>query len=364
VRRSSAIVVVVVACLLAACSSGASSARPTVPTTSTVPPTTSATTTTTVAATTTSPAPTAPPPPVAPEVGRPDPTGESLTRPALWVKIENTPEARPQTGLDQADVVYEQVTEAGITRFIALFNSQVPDVVGPIRSTRAMDSDVAAPLGGVFAYSGGIPQSVALISHAPVAAIDETAAHGAMFRDRSKRAPHNLFGHGSDLLALGTGQPAPIPPLFSYLPAGQAFAGDPVGAFRVDFDAPYAPIYTYDAASHTWPRSIGFTPFMAESGQQIAPTNVIVQFVPCCLPVPEGGIYITTGSGEAWVFSDGKVVKGTWSRDDPSQVTSFVDANNQPIRLNPGPTWIEFVPNGENVDLLGPTDTTTASSTP
>ncbi|HKA03850.1 MAG TPA: DUF3048 domain-containing protein, partial [Acidimicrobiales bacterium] len=127
-------------------------------------PTTVPTTTTTQATTTTSPPTTAAAVPVAPEVGLPDPTGESLTRPALWVKIENTPEARPQSGLDQADVVYEQVTEAGITRFITLFNSEVPDVVGPIRSTRAMDSDVVSPLGGVFAYSGGIPQSVNLIS--------------------------------------------------------------------------------------------------------------------------------------------------------------------------------------------------------
>ncbi len=289
--------------------------------------------------------------PVAPETGLPDPTGQSLTRPALWVKIENTPVARPQTGLDQADVVYEQVTEAGITRFISLFNSQVPDVVGPIRSTRAMDSDVAAPLGGVFAYSGGIPQSVALISHAPVAAVDETAAGAAMFRDKSKKAPHNLYGHGADLLGLGNGQPTPIPPLFSYLSGGQAFAGDPVTSFTVDFDAPYAPTYTYDAASRHWMRSIGTEPFVASSGQQIAPTNVIVQYVACCLPVPEGGIYITVGSGEAWVFSDGKVVKGTWSRDDRSQVTKFVDANGQTIGLNPGPTWVEFVPNGENVDV-------------
>lgn len=356
------LLVVVAASLLAACSGGAGAAKPTVPPTTV--PTTIPTTTTTTAGTTTSPPSTAPAAPVAPEVGLPDPTGESLTRPALWVKIENTPEARPQTGLDQADVVYEQVTEAGITRFITLFNSQIPDVVGPIRSTRAMDSDVVSPLGGVFAYSGGIPQSVNLISHAPVAAVDETAARDAMFRDRSKRAPHNLYGHGADLVGLGGGQPAPIPPLFSYLPAGQAFAGDPVSAVRVDFDAPYAPIYTYDAASRTWPRSIGFTPFTAESGQQIAPTNVIVQFVPCCLPVPEGGIYITVGSGEAWVFSDGKMVKGTWSRSDTSQVTSFLDANGQPIRLNPGRTWVEFVPNGDTVDVQGTDGAAPPTSTP
>src|SRR4051812_38776619 len=196
-----------------ACSGGAHGARATVPAaTTSVPATEPPTTTTTVAASTTT-ASVAPAVPVAPELGLPDPTGQSLTRPALWVKIENTPEARPQSGLDQADVVYEQVTEGGITRFISLFNAQIPDVVGPIRSTRAMDSDVASPLGGVFAFSGGIPQSVALITHAPVAAVDETAARGAMFRDRSQRAPHNLYGHGQDLLALGSGQPTPVPPL-------------------------------------------------------------------------------------------------------------------------------------------------------
>jgi hypothetical protein len=301
---------------------------------------------------------------VAPETGLPDATGQSLTRPALWVKIENTPEARPQAGLNQADVVFEQVTEGGITRFITLFNSEIPDVVGPIRSTRAMDSDVASPLGGVFAYSGGIPQSVQLITHAPVAAVDETTAGKAMFRDRSKRAPHNLFGHANDLVALGSGQPTPPPALFQYLPAGQAVNGDPVGSFTVGFDPPYAPTYTYDATNNVWTRSIGSTPFVDAAGQQVAPTNVVVQFVPCCLPVPEGGTYITTGSGEAWVFSGGKMVKGTWSRNDRSQVTSFVDANNQPIRLTPGRTWVEFVPNGQNVDVTPPAPAPPASSTP
>jgi Protein of unknown function (DUF3048) N-terminal domain/Protein of unknown function (DUF3048) C-terminal domain len=294
----------------------------------------------------------------------PDPTGQSLTRPALWVKVENTPEARPQSGLNQADVVFEQVTEGGITRFVTLFNSDLPDVVGPIRSTRAMDSDVAGPLGGVFAYSGGIPQSVQLITHAPVAAVDETAAGKAMFRDRAKKAPHNLFAHASDLLQFGSGQPVPPPALFQYLPAGQAFNGDAVASFTVDFDPPYRPTYTYDAANNVWTRAIGSTPFVDASGQQIAPTNVVVQFVPCCLDVPEGGTYITIGSGEAWVFSGGKMVKGTWSRSDRSQLTSFVDANNQPIHLAPGRTWVEFVPNGGNVDVTAAAPASPASSPP
>src|SRR6516164_5285317 len=92
---------------------------------------------------------TTPGPPIAPLTGLPDPSGQSLTRPALSIKIENTPEARPQTGLDVADVVYEQITEGGITRFIAVYNSTVPPIAGPVRSGRAMDPDLLAPLGGI-----------------------------------------------------------------------------------------------------------------------------------------------------------------------------------------------------------------------
>jgi hypothetical protein len=342
-----ACLVTTICALASACSGGSHAAAPSSTSTTTEP----TTATTAPATTTTAPPPTPPPPPVAPELGLADPTGESLTRPALWVKIENTPEARPQTALDVADVVYEQVTEGGITRFITLYNSEIPDVVGPIRSTRAMDSDVVAPLGGAFVYSGGIPQSVALINEAPVVAIDQTAAGPAMYRDPSRRAPHNLYGHGPDLLALAVGQPAPIPSLFTYLSPGEPFAGDPASAVTVDFDPPYAPTYTFDPATGLWPRSIGSEPFVAASDQQIAPANVIAQFVPCCLPVPEGGIYMTVGSGEAWVFSQGKVQRGTWSRDDRSQVTKFTDAAGKPIALTPGRTWVEFVPNGTNVDV-------------
>jgi hypothetical protein len=143
-------------------------------------------------------------------------------------------------------------------------------------------------------------------------------------------------------------------PLFSYLTPGQAFAGEPVDSFTIGFDAPYGPTYTYEPGSGLWSRSIGSQPFLDASGQQVAPANVIVQFVPCCLDVPEGGIYLTVGSGEAWVFANGKMVRGTWSRNDRSQVTSFTDENHQPIALTPGRTWVEFVPDGVDVSVTAP----------
>jgi hypothetical protein len=301
-------------------------------------------------------------PPVAPETGLVDPGGQSLGRPALWVKIENTPPARPQAGLSVADVVYEEVTEGGITRFVALFNSLIPDVVGPIRSVRVMDPDVVAPVGGVFVYSGGIQPTVDLINAAPVNAVDETNAGGAMFRDTSRSAPHNLYGRGPALVALGA-KPLPIPPLFGYLPPGAQFVGDPVESLTVGYDPGYAVSYAYDAASTTWRRSMDGAPFVDTSGQQIAPANVIVQFVACCLDGYEGARYQTVGSGDAWVFSAGRVMKGRWQRDDRSQVTRLVGPSRNPIALTPGRTWVEFVPVGDTVDVVSapplPTTTTT-----
>ena len=142
--------------------------------------------TTTIPATTTTKAP-----PIAPLTGLVDPSGASLTRPAMSVKVENTPDARPQAGLDQADVLYEEVVEGNITRFVAIFNSQIPDVIGPVRSVRAEDPDIVWPIGGIFAYSGGAQVNVNAINAAPVNAIDESAAqaNGAMQRNAPGQPP-------------------------------------------------------------------------------------------------------------------------------------------------------------------------------
>ncbi len=313
---------------------------------------------------------TTPGPPVAPLTGVPDPTGQSLTRPALSVKIENAPESRPQTGLQNADVVYEQIVEYGITRFMAVFNSSLPPVVGPIRSGRIMDPDLSAPLGGIFVYSGGIQATEDAIKATPgVNVIVDTGSGSALFRDRTKAAPHNLYGHTDQLVASG-GKPVPPPPLFQYLPTGVPFAGDGVQAFTVKYDPTYGqPTYTWDPAIGAWRRSIGLQPFVTTDGGQVAPNNVIVQFVGSYLPSPEDGSFNTVGSGDAWIFSAGKMAKGRWSRSARTAPIQYTDANGAPIRLMPGRTWVEFEPSyavygGVSVVPAPPPSTTAPTTTP
>jgi hypothetical protein len=305
---------------------------------------------------------TVPSPPIAPLTGLPDPSGESQTRPALAVKVENTPDARPQAGIDRADVVYEEEVEGNITRFVAIFNSTAPETIGPVRSVRMQDPDIVWPIHGIFAYSGGAADPVAAINAAPVHAVDNSAAiaNGAAAMERDapgqprRQSPHNLYGHGPQLFALG-GDPSPPPALFQYRQAGvppppDADLGQPVTSMRIGFLAGYDPSYNWDGASGAWKRLQHGDPHLVVGGDQIAPANVVVQFTQYD-GVSNGQ---TVGEGEVWVFTDGRVRKGRWVRPDREQPAHYVDASGLPILLSPGRTWVEILPAGYAVDVESP----------
>jgi hypothetical protein len=321
---------------------------------------------------TAAPTTTAPPPPIAPLTGLPDPSGESQTRPALAVKVENTPMARPQAGIDQADVVYEEEVEGGITRFIAIFNSTAPETIGPVRSVRLQDPDIVWPIHGIFAYSGGAADPVAAINAAPVHAVDNSAAiaNGAAAMERDapgqppRESPHNLYGHGPQLFALG-GDPKPPPPLFQYSEVGvppppDADLGEPVVRLRVGFQSGYDASYDWDAASGTWKRFQQGDPHLVVGGEQIAPTNVVVQFTQYD-GVSNGQ---TVGEGDVWVFTDGRVRKGRWVRPDREQPARYVDAQGLPILLRPGRTWVEVLPAEYAVDIESPPPPPSTTASP
>ena len=281
-------------------------------------------------------------PPVAPLTGLPDPDGTAAHRPVLSVKVENTPEARPQSGLEDADIVWDEVVEGQITRLLAMFQSQSADTVGPIRSVRLTDPLIVWPVGGIFAFSGGAPTIVAAINAAPVKVIDENTAKTAMFRDTTKRAPHNLFGHPDALWAFG-GTPAPPPPLFEYLAAGKQPAGTPAASVSIGFRGDYAVGYTWDAATGRWLRSTAGRPFMARSGEQIATQNVVI------LPVTyeggvgrEGSVAQLIGQGDATVLSGGVSIPAHWTRPDKTEPMKLTTAQGAPLRLVPGTTWVEL----------------------
>lgn len=297
-------------------------------------------------------------PSIAPLTGLPDPTGGSRSRAALTVKVGNNPDGRPQSGLDSADIVFEEIAEGGITRFAAVFNSTVPDQVGPVRSVRGMDPDVVRPLFGIFAYSGGTSGNVeAIQSVEGLLTVDETDAGNAMTRSDDRSSPDNLYVVSEAMFGRG-GAPKPPVPFFSYLADKEEFVGERITSFTVGFAGEYAPTYTWDEADGTWKRSYGGDPFVSSDGVQIAPENVVVQFI----EYPDFSEGITVGEGDAWVFSDGQLIRGRWSRPDAARAPTFSDLSGSPIKLTPGQSWVELLTNGADVTLVTPPPTTTTSN--
>jgi hypothetical protein len=285
--------------------------------------------------------------PIAPLTGLPDPGGAALTRPALTVKIENTPEALPQWGINQADDVYEEIVNGGITRLAAIFNSQAPAKIGPVRSVRPTDTQVVWPLGGIFAYSGGAPYAVDSIETAPVKLVDESSAGTAMFRDPDLEAPHNLFAIGSALFAF-KGTPTPPPALYSYRATGTKAVGAPVKSFIVPFPSIYPVTWTWDTATNSWDRTIFGKADVTGTGQRESPQNVIVMDINYVNGIGTENSYgDLQGSGTAMVFSGGREIVGTWSRGpSKADIIQFKTASGATIRLTPGQTWVELLNDG------------------
>jgi hypothetical protein len=148
------------------------------------------------------------------------------------------------------------------------------------------------------------------------------------------------------------GQGAPAP-LFTYRADDEPSpVGDPIAGIRLKMESTKAQ-FLWDAASKTWLREENGSAHVDHDGVQIAPANVVIQFV-SYVGVPGVGQSqqaVTVGEGEAWILTDGKIVKGTWSRPDPKQPAVYKDANGNPVKLTPGRTWVELPEPGEAVEI-------------
>ncbi len=287
-----------------------------------------------------------------PLTGLPDPRRLTEHRSALTIKIDNTPQAMPQYGVQEADVVYEEIVEGGITRLAAIFDSQLPTVVGPVRSVRRTDREIVFPIGGVFAFSGGAEYALRSIATAPVKLYDESNSGSAMFRDPNRPVPHNLFAN-AQLLMKKDGVPRPTRPLFSYLAPGQFAHGPKVRSFTVGFEAGYAVTYTWNSSTRRWDRWLFGALEKSANGVQLAPKNVIVMSVNYV-----GGVGVIdsyaqmVGSGPAEVFTGGVVQHGHWSRSNLYHRTVFTNDQGRVIELAPGQTWVELLSNTERVTIV------------
>ena len=273
--------------------------------------------------------------------------GTDTARPALAVKIDNVSRAHPQSGVNQADVVYEEVVEAGLTRLIAIFQTTGAPAVGPVRSARTSDPLLLEGFDNpLFAYSGANRGTQVAVDGSSLVDVGRDAAPALFWRSGDRRAPHNLYTSTDRLWALHPERTVIPPAPFTFAFTDQPLhpSAEPAKGVFIDFGR--AEI-DYEWTGSGWQRTHNGAAHTDSGGVRVAPANVVVQFTRYGISAadsrsPEA---ITAGSGEAWVFTRGNVVRGEWNRPDVSQPATLT-ADGEPIHLAPGRTWVALAPPG------------------
>lgn len=272
----------------------------------------------------------------------------ALAHASIAAKIDNHPDARPQVGLERTDVVFEELVEGGLTRYVAVWQSDIPDLLGPVRSIRPMDPEIISAFGGIVAYSGGQERFVNLMRQAPV----YNAIHGqadtasTFYRGTQARSPHNVIVKAKELLAQHTDLAAPAQQFnfASTIPLASApTEGSPQRVISYRFSAEMAGSWTWDVGTSRYLREQGRGPDLDTNRAQLAATNVVVLRVPVTngLGVPKTELI---GSGEAWVSTGGSTMHGSWSKASATSPIRLLGDNGFTTRLAAGNTWIELVP--------------------
>ena len=270
----------------------------------------------------------------------------SLSGAVIAVKIDNVDDARPATGLSQAQVVYVEPVEGGLTRIVAVFTPPYPSSIGPVRSARETDLDLLGQYGKpVFAFSGSVPQLTPLLHKTALIDASQGSVPKAYVRQSTHPAPHNLYLRANQL---PTGSPPGQPPLeFGAAPAGGTSTAQQKASYSA---ASFS--FAWSASAGRWLITMDGKPYRTtEAGQLGAATVVLQRVTTHPEPWPEDStgaiapVAQTVGTGSATVLRDGQSYAATWSRASVEDPTGFtVTGSGAPLPLASGPVWILLLP--------------------
>lgn len=285
-----------------------------------------------------------------PITGLPVSSEADRTKPVTAIVIENSPDARPQSGLKDAETVYEAIAEGGITRFAVIYQQNKPELIGPVRSLRPYYVDWMKPYDASIAHVGGSAAALAEVRNGSYRDIDQFFNAGTYWRASDRYAPHNVYTNFERLDALNSvkGYKTSAPKEYARADIKPSAAPD-ASTINVAISSPtYNSSYTYDATNKFYVRSQAGAPHVDREKGVITPKVVVV------LNVDESTVFQdtnrqeiqTTGSGVATIFQGGTVVKGTWERSSKDILYTFKDSEGKEVKLDRGQTWITAIPNG------------------
>lgn len=277
----------------------------------------------------------------------------------VGVMIENLPEVRPQSGLSKADVIYESLTEGGITRFLGIFLAEEASEIGPARSARPHFIDWAQEVGALYAHVGGSPQALDKLIDDSVKTLPEERPYYFRKQDSLLGPEHTAFTSSRGLWEMADnrgfkGKPAIQD--WEFKEDATSSARPPTFSLRLEFSPlkEFAVRWDYDPETNSYKRFVGTPPTSHKdklTDQQIIAKNVIVHYAKHTpLKDEKGRIDVqTVGTGQAKIFFDGEVKEATWKKPSSSERTFYYDSDGNEMIFNRGKIWVEVVPIGSPV---------------
>lgn len=267
----------------------------------------------------------------------------------LVAKIDDTPQAHPQIGLEDADVVYIEQVEGGLTRLAAVFSSKIPTKIGPIRSARISDIDLFAQYGRVgFAYSGVQKKMRPVIDAADLVDLGAQNHSSLIYTNDESRIPPYAMVLRADLLMQFV-KDRNIQ-LAQAKNMGWIFGAAPEGGIHISSVHLSWPASSYDAhwskAENRWLLDHSKSPDFSANGLQLGPRTLVVQIVSITDSIYKdkvGGVTpfsATVGSGDGYILRDGKYFRAHWNRPNAQSGTQWTDDSGQPINFASGQIWV------------------------
>lgn len=302
-----------------------------------------------VAAPAPSPSPVADP--VCPLSGADAPSVDIAERPAVAVKVENDPVAYPLSGLEDAELVFEELVEGGITRFMAIYHCTDAKKVGPVRSARVVDPSIMIPITRILGAAGGNNVVRRALDKANVVILDEDTSGKAMRRiPRSGISlEHTLYANTVALRQRGAKRFSDPPrSSFEFGP----LEGKATKARSIEINFGGSSNVSYEWRKGQWQRFDNGSPLLSEAGHQLAVDNVVIEqhtianskTVFDVAGNPSIELADETGKGKALLLRDGKAIKGRWVRAKKNGPVRFLTASGDPMIFAPGTIWVELVP--------------------
>jgi len=276
---------------------------------------------------------------------------EATTKQAVTaVMIENSPDARPQSGLKNSGVVFEAIAEGGITRFLVLYQQEKPQLIGPVRSIRLYDVEWVAAFNASIAHVGGSAGGLAEVRNGSYRDIDQFFNAGSYWRASDRYSPHNVYTSFAKLDALNTAK-GYTSSTFTGFTRIDGKASDAPTATQIDIkisSALYNTTYAYDKTTNTYLRSQAGAPHVDREQGQITPSVVVAMKVDESTVMQDGNreAITTIGSGGATIFQNGTAQDVTWHKTSNTSQVTYTDAAGKDVPLVRGQTWIVAVPNG------------------